>query len=626
MTNVAEVPAEVFPNKKPIADLPSLREGNFSNGYNPKELLGDGLNTLSGNLVLNGIPSAQQKELKGSNYTKSELETTKTFDTLDRTRMLIRSFYESEPPRANGENRIVHIDKMEKILENTLNEVSPGLRIATYIHDIVDRAFYCEDCEESERNLEVLKQILSNIEDPAERNYALGTALSSCEYENEAKKWREKLKATFDDNIQNDPDMDYLYKRIREVDAKDGVYNLQKNIAAALNDSTHKIDEEMRNFQYPASPVESNLEMLQLHDIEGLAIKAAEIIANSQAEYAEKPVVNWEYAQELVSFYGPLLEFAGMSKLASECNSEAYWYFYDNPELKAEATRIYENAVNSGIQTELTEYLQNALLSMNIPFKKIESRSKTKGSILKKLSTNPNYRQLSNIPDAVGIRIVLDNNVEPAEILEFSKIISQIVPEFRNEYQSRTFHSADKPIDCVFEGLDTDTNLLEDDFREKVKIGLPKRKGQYQRCHMDFVFSPDTESTTKGKTGIELQLMREKDEDEYNYGPSAHPYYKQKYGLGETGRLASAYFNGVEFTPEEKEAYTEKYLQIVERNREPLIYINRRTEYFSKNPLSYKLTDEAYGLIEKLRDAYGLENYIEINSETRNKSLLVLEP
>lgn len=99
--------------------------------------------------------------------------------------------------------------------------------------------------------------------------------------------------------------------------------------APDANGETEEFIGFLKGMEIPIAQLDRLVEFLEDHDLEGLVLKASELLdnINNPKPYGGRYTL-WRDVQELISFYAPLLRIANYKSLANECYDVAYRYIY----------------------------------------------------------------------------------------------------------------------------------------------------------------------------------------------------------------------------------------------------------------------------------------------------------
>ena len=320
--------------------------------------------------------------------------------------------------RKDGTNKQQHARRIMSIIEREGEiTINPAFRLAISIHDLIFKGNR-SDQDFDPGFLANFYQIASNLNTPDQIGamFSLGIAAGAYEYEKAAESWRSDIKSICSDT----PDLraPYFDKDVRRFlhqehgtqPGQKSVETFKHNLAAALSDGGAQLTNDLLNWRAPLADPDIIFPVVSDFDLEALILKAAEVTDNLRHPNFERPASGWRDAQELLSFYQPLLEVAGFRELAMVCQDEALQFLnQNNSSLLSAAHKINDQAntfisrwnpnIIAGIRNSQDELMQTY------------TRVKTVGSIAEKLRKKD--KNSGTVPDAVGIlAITSDASVE----------------------------------------------------------------------------------------------------------------------------------------------------------------------------------------------------------------------
>jgi (p)ppGpp synthase/HD superfamily hydrolase len=318
------------------------------------------------------------------------------------------------------------------------------------------------------------------------------------------------------------------------------------------------IPDWLKKFTPPMANLDTMLETIETWDIEGLVIKAIEVLDNMRHPNPENEAATFIDAMEMIYFYAPLLEIAGFDNLASDCYSIAYEYLYTDEFSKKELETIKsirekaktaQETFNSKIIPEIQNQLQ--LQEKGINRNTINARVKTTGSILKKICEARPELERKNIvpPDILAFTIIIDEEHNNLDTID--SILSMIIT-ILHEYGYHTGHSRDeaqieysakehnKKYSSIPYGekkyyhysinlnlSDYPQEWINIDFEESKSSGLQlihcsfMNKDPHKMPEEDRKIKLDTDTIT-----VEVRIITEEMHTSSNHGEHSHPIYK----------------------------------------------------------------------------------------------------
>lgn len=243
---------------------------------------------------------------------------------------------------------------------------------------------------------------------------ALSYSVSAKGFEQCGLKWQEEVLSKCVGRVI-DPNTN-VYTAIKKAVKKQHSMNINQTIESltkSIQNPDGLIPEELLNFNAPLVNFEESINEVSNFDIEGLLIKAARAVYNMQKEHRDDSLKaeNWSNAQELMSYYGPMLELAGFKKMAELAYGTANRYFYQNSEYLDVAKQTHDNA--DVVLKELRRHrgLETAFAGPESEFELEGFRVKSTGSITEKMARKPG----TIIPDTIGIMLTSKISFEPDE-------------------------------------------------------------------------------------------------------------------------------------------------------------------------------------------------------------------
>ncbi|MCA9386219.1 hypothetical protein KC717_06250 [Candidatus Dojkabacteria bacterium] len=369
-----------------------------------------------------------------------------------------------------------------------------------------------------------------------------------------------------------------------------------------LSDSDEQIiPPHFWSWRAPRVGVEKMLNVLEKWDIEGLILKTIEVIDNIR--HPKDASSAWVDSQELISFYAPLLELAGLNDLAIEASGIALEYLnLQDPlypeELKQTTIDYYQQIleITSGDQN-ITKQLFNKLNTL-YPNAKIFYRVKSLGSMLEKAKIKQRGQQIYTAPDALGFSII-ESNLENRENQDYpfqSQIEPIILDISTGSLQSKHTIDLDRSVEIRFgykdnfddteveeygryvTGFDTDRMMIgEEEVIVRVK---PAKSNGYQAIHLNFMTDHER------PVGIEIKLMDEQWWYDAEFGNAAHFEYKNKDAF--SSELADLQFLIDTSSTDNKQRYRRAYQIARSRIEEKLIKIRQRYQFMGNTKKTKK--------------------------------------
>ena len=539
--------------------------------------------------------------------------------------------------RKDRTTKLDHADRIIDILETEgeLTLQSP-LRTAVYLHDVI----YTGSRNNQSYNGEFLSNVYSRLQGkkPAEYApslYALGVACSAQQFEDVAEQWREHIFKYAVCTVNHPPELAFLEDSIRttlenyhgSTVSMEMVSEYKFQLIAALTDGGVPVSDEMMAWRAPMADPAAILGVISSYDIEGLIIKSAEVIDNLRFPNPERPAAAWRDAQELLSFYQPLLEVAGFKKLAMIAQDTAFTHLNSrDPHLVTTAREL--NAKGKAFFNEFGQTLLMAVPESILVSDK-EYRIKTPGSIQEKLRTKD--KGLGMVPDAIGLNFVIaDTNLNAtsrSEIIQVGDIhadlaenriaqfmrlslevlngVLEAVPGIEPEHTrpgepSIEINFGDKEefseLFFLFNGREPEAgeplNLKTTLSGKGISLKLhTARKSGYQAAHLSFKYDG---------LGGEIKIQTDRDQYYNDIGMASHVMYKAREALGRFGYLKRRSFATPEFEREQDRLLNMFFLI---RSRADFFKANYQRKFILTNGGLQKLAE-----IESLFNLPGLLN------------------
>jgi hypothetical protein len=535
--------------------------------------------------------------------------------------------------RKDGNTKYDHARRIMSIIEREGEiTINPAFRLAISIHDLIftgNRA----DQDFDPGFLTNYYRIAGNLkpEDLTGAMYALGIAAGAYEYEKAAESWRSDIKAVCSAEPDNRiPFFDKgLVKFLREEHGYTPevreIITFKSDLAAVLSDSGAQVTNDLLNWRAPLADPDIILPVVSDFDLEALILKAAEVTDNLRHPNPERPAAGWRDAQELLSFYQPLLEVAGFRELAMVCQDEALQFLnQNNSELLSAAHRINDQA--STFISKWMPQIVSGIRNTHDDLMQTYARVKTVGSIAEKLRKKD--KDSGTVPDAVGIlaiasdasavRIGRSGQSNAAGITRVSNFFLQSLHTYQQLLTSipvmRPTHTrANEPSLQINFGKETDVaGFLEsiglnrdvrafstemDGYNIQIKLEPERAEGGYQAAHLSFTY---------GGIGIEVQITTETAYYTNDLGTASHIGYKANGALGKLGEL----YRQRKSRQAEYEAEQDRFLDM-------LFAIRRRANFYLTNKYDLTiLSPETVKLLQSLEARFNLTSYASQLQET----------
>lgn len=522
-------------------------------------------------------------------------------------RRFTQEYYDKpEHIRQDGTTKIEHIDRILGLYDQ-FEEIptSPGLTVATYIHD---RVKYLTNpntpLEEKEELLEDLQSLIDIDEQTT--MYAIGIALSAERFEEEGEYWRHQVRNIL--TYPGDNSRRILSRSLEETlgdnNTPDRVLYLENALVGAITNGDNNISQELLDWRAPLGDIENMARTLVNWDIEGLVLKSLEIMDNLKHPNPSKPASAWRDAQELLSFYAPLLELGEFNELSREAYSYAYQFLHRDPEfiscyhdLEAfdspneaviKAKDIHE-AAKRFTESQFGGYSIDQIIRQSLANfgGEVSGRIKSIGSILEKL-------RKGEIPDTIGYKLVLPDDIEFSHIRNLIDHITSTIEELGKgtNYNIELGHarSGDPTVEMNFAEI-TDEAYIP------IRNGLyryeapPRAISNYSAAHINFHY-PDP--MTGRIIGIEIQITRERENENNTREEGHHVFYKASKGIGIIAELRRMV----------EESHTPDnilyYRNIISLIIDYISSIRRRAEIFRRGEANHILSPGSYQEVQSI--------------------------
>jgi hypothetical protein len=473
--------------------------------------------------------------------------------------------------------RIQHAEKVIGIMQENLKEapIPNELLAAAYIKDIVDIYYDCKDdpsCKEMMFDLtESLYAGVATEESKLQIDRTLGFAISAHGYDEASKSWRKDLA----ENILNE-----IQALSRQSAPVPPFYlEIWNSINGSGNVNTKIIPP---SYRVPVADIELMVETSTRWDIEGLILQTADTIQNIRSPQKSQPASTWRSAQELYSFYGPLLDLGGIKGFSMLAYSESIVRLHSDED----AARIIEAAsfiheTGNAIRQEINLQIRDAAINLrnefpNDPtagyykmFREVYERladatfrvksvgriadkarsmvlkdkikelkdagtkvtQEMKDKISKEITTGEILSYVKKVPDTIGMRVVLpDSLVEDYDVVEiFKQVANDLIVKIETDAAIQTASGRPGNDEEAPVSIDVgDTNKgyqpikIGDSYFTTMELG-PERSSGYQALHINLQF---------GYIGIEIQIVTES-MDKKNNTQAHHILYVNSNGNGE---------------------------------------------------------------------------------------------
>lgn len=532
---------------------------------------------------------------------------------------LTRNYFEDYPRRIDGSTVVDHISRIINLYDETLGSEPPaGLIAATYLHDRVE-CLYKEGCEEQQIRLKQDIQTLYEL-DPKTTVYAIGVAVSANKFEGSAEAWRNIVQGV----LVNDkhPDANFLDSKLESIiestNSTFTVEQLKERMAQAIHSGRNSISRELLQWRAPMGDIREMANTLGNWDIEGLILKSTEVMDNLRHPNPNRPASAWRDAQELLSYYAPLLEMGGFDRLSREAYSYAYRYLNGDPEFSPKNEDglpvPYVGLTNEEIsRVNKAYYLYNEGLAFNPEIAsleperincrgqiiwdmlaqhigsegRVEGRIKSIGSIMEKLKKG-------NVPDLVGYKLVLPDNYSFDELEELTLLLAKEIADNNDIFIDIGHTREDEPsiqfnFPEILEEASYETRVGNQNTL--ISMAPPRAISSYSAAHINFHYT-----TPEGEDiGVEIQVTRKSEDDSNTKGRGHHVFYKASKSIGDVARMRR-------LVEEDPEKYGLGYYNMVDYIISIIMGIENRSKIFKEGNKGQELSQRSMLEIIQLLD------------------------
>lgn len=359
------------------------------------------------------------------------------------------------------------------------------------------------------------------------REFIAGLAYieSTREFDAIAGNWRKELLMNCSRDFDpDDPAERQLLKLVDSPENTQGfdLLHIKNMLADALTKDTTVVQDIMMHYRAPLSDIFSNIQAIKELDIEGLLIKAATMVVDLQnPEHTNsKQAAAWCASQEILSFYAPMLEIAGFTKMADQCYSAANKYLYHrNPELIDSAQHVYDK-----IAYEWEEFIPQLMshIQKQGVFSVDGFRIKSVGSIANKLNA---YNNTGVIPDVGAIMLTTDQELRSSSDIQGAIAAAIELLEYNMRCHISNPNEELAAIDIKW-GDNQEIRGSMQIFNKVYKVDLqPKTADEFEGINISVI-------TDYGNT-LEVQIHDSRTANSRN-GIASHSFYNiGKNGAGE---------------------------------------------------------------------------------------------
>lgn len=380
-----------------------------------------------------------------------------------------------------------HSERVIKILED-LGYNSEGLEMATLLHDVVDHGIVTpksDDLHEKAENL--IGELHSQVEDKNTFIYAVGCSISASKWESEvAEAWRP---SAFEKILSSGTESE------GDVDSAILMGAISKNSSILDGFPSDIVEDVLKSnslFDLDTGKLRDAMTKL---DVEGVLIKAAEIMDNLEHPPRGNPASTWRDCTEIFNCYGPALDLFGFKDIASELRGKALEFYYGDPDGSAEHQREISEKYFDDVKGQIEEGIAGSR-SEDDGLEISSIRIKSEGSLRQKLHEE-GYRDFDLVPDGIGSRVIVPDEMTSDQMEALAKSFQKSVLRFSRQVDA--LHTrGDDPLE----------------IRKKEKSG-------YSAIHLTFVYH-----TPDGQVPYEVQFVTKKQHRIHEIGKASHMLFK----------------------------------------------------------------------------------------------------
>ncbi len=380
-----------------------------------------------------------------------------------------------------------HSERVVDILGDFGHETE-GLKTAALLHDVIDHGIVNPQNDQlKKKSRELIGDLYEQVEDKNKFLYAIGCGISASNWESEvAEAWRTSaVNEVMPSQESGDTD---------DINSAILLGAITKNKTILDSWTTETVTAVLQSNELFDLDTEKLREAMTKLDVEGLIIKAAEIMDNLEYPPPDNPASTWRDCTEVFNCYGPALDLFGFKDLASELRGKALEFYYDDPDGNALHQRRlaekYFDDVYGQLQTGIT-YSGHS----EEEFSAYSIRIKSEGALRKKLHSE-GYRHLDMVPDGIGAKIVVPDIDEKA------------MEALARNVQAAILNSSE----------DVEDGHPRGDIPFEVR---KKEESDYSAIHVTFIYK-----TPDGDVPYELQFVTEKQEEIHEVGNASHILFK----------------------------------------------------------------------------------------------------
>lgn len=450
--------------------------------------------------------------------------------------------------------------------------------------------------------------LIAETDDTSEFVAALSYNLSTKEFERKGAEWRTTVLETCLNEYRDpeDPVENHFMGIVLAQEDRNlgldlgGVKDQMHNI---LTEPTRNVPEVLMHYSAPLQDFEKSIEAVSDLDIEGLLIKAARAIYDIKDANRNENVMagNWCNAQELKSYYGPMLEMAGFKKMAEACYGAANRFLYKDTRM-ADGTSLIEYAENIHNQAAYTlgemidAGLDDAFEDLGYTLKGY--RVKSTGSIAEKID-----RKGEGVPDAIGIMLCsndsfIDENKQPSTQAILNSLFGQngLIKAIEGRFGSLGTKVGNiNPGQPMVEIKGFGVSMKDYGIVQKYSVSVePPTIDSYEGIHVSLIING---------TPVEIQIHDPRTEILMEEEASHVFYNMAKNGTGDLPNLRKKMINSNPRNFENaKRDYNEKKQHLLEMIKKQIYPRVAQLGYYMEKAKVNPVVLEKYLISERLRD------------------------
>jgi hypothetical protein len=291
--------------------------------------------------------------------------------------------------------------------------------MALKLHDFVDQAILNpEDTAQKlglttneaqavkDWGVDTYNELLESVENKVGLTMAFSFAVDASHWEATAESWRERQAKRIDELAEKEV-MDkrtalILKAAILKMDIPEGVSD--EEFLATLK-SKQSLLRELELEEMSDATLD--------HNIQGLFVKAVELIDNIKNPPKDNPASTYRDCIEAINFFAPALRhYKKYKQLANDLEGAALEWWYDDPDGHAKRQHEASNRRYENVKDAVLDAQQKVFGRIET---ETESRVKSEGSIRAKLAKGK-YKGIHLVPDGIGFAFIVPNDMSIEDI------------------------------------------------------------------------------------------------------------------------------------------------------------------------------------------------------------------